>query len=174
MESLKKRLASLGGFSLVELVLYISLSSIVVGITSYVMVAQLDTYAFVSERQGSLADASYTMGRISNELTYVETSDLVNVDNDAITFVDTTGNNVSLALDNTGPTPTITRNGETLLDDVVAFTLDYYDINNNATTTIADIRRITVTLTCGDVNNQGNITLTKSITPRNFIYANYE
>lgn len=162
------------GFSLIELVLYIALSGIVVGVVSQIMRVHLNSYAFIASRQSALADVRYALSRMTYELLRVETADIIAVSASEIQFVDEGGANTSFTLGASGSGQGIFRGAELLMFPVNSFQIKYYDSAGAETAVIADIRKMELTVTTQALGDEGNITLSTMVTPRSFIYEGYQ
>lgn len=165
------------GFTLIELVLFISLSAIVVGATSYIMVNQLDAYSFISNRQETLSDSRYAFNRAASELIFLDTAEITAIAADQIDFVDQNGFNATFS---TGASTesagglALYRGNEILIDPITSLTFTYLDQNGAETAVIGEIRQILMTVTTEPVANEGALTLSTRVIPRNFVYENYQ
>lgn len=162
------------GFSLVELVLFIALSGIIVGVVAQIMRTHLNSYAFIASRQSALADARYALNRMTYELLRVETADIITISSSEIQFIDEGGTNTSFTLGPSGSGQGIFRGAELLLFPVNSFQIKYYDSARAETAVIADIRKMELTVTTQALGSEGNITLSTMVTPRSFIYEGYQ
>ena len=131
MKIRKKRLNE-KGFTLIELVLFISLSAIVVGTASYVMVNQIDAYSFISNRQETLSDSRYAFNRAASELIYLDTAEITAIAADQIDFVDRNGlaaNFSTGASAESAGSLALYRGNEILVDPITSLTFTYLDAN---------------------------------------------
>lgn len=178
MSKLSNRLRSARGFTLVEIVMYIVLAGLGMGVAYQSFVGQVDSYAFLAQRKATLADARYAMNRMTYELLRVETADISAISADGIYFTDQNGNNTSFKLEATGDSLAINRGTEKLLDHVQEFAIKYYDESDTELDAhegnIASVRRIEISITTKEQGNEGDLNLTTKITPREYIYANYQ
>ena len=162
------------GFTLIEAVLCIVISSIMVGVTSQAMIGNLTTYAFISNRQATLSDMRYAMNLMTNELTRITTATIQSISANSITFTDINGNGATYSTGMQNGELTLLKNNEALAGPITSFTLTYRDQNNNVTASIANVRKIQLTLTSAAQSDEGTIALTTTVIPRNFLYANYQ
>lgn len=162
------------GFTLIELVLYLVISAILFGVTAQLMRTQVDAYALMSGRQSALSDARYTLNRMASELILIRTADIISIAPDNLQFMDTGGNLTSFRLGTAGGVPTIFRGNDALLSPMQAFQINYYDQNEQPTAVLANIRKFQVNLTMAAQGTEGNLSISTMVTPRNFVYTNYQ
>jgi prepilin-type N-terminal cleavage/methylation domain-containing protein len=162
------------GFTLMELVLYIAVMAILLGVTTRVLISEIGAYSYVSKRQSAISDARYALNRISSELIHLETADILLASSSEIQFTDTGGVNTSFKLDVDGDDQAIYRGAEVMISPINNFNLTYYDQNNNVTTTISDIRKIEVEVITEPLDEEGEVSFKTMVTPRNFIYDSYQ
>lgn len=162
------------GFSALEVVLYVALSAIIVGVTVPILRTHINAYSFITNRHTALSDVSYALNRISHELLRVETADITAIAADSIEFVDDDGIATEFSVAANGTVNALYRGNELLLSPVQTFAMEYYDLNNNVTANITDIRKFEITITTAAVSNEGTITLSTHVMPRAFIYENYQ
>lgn len=165
------------GFTLIELVLFISLSAIVVGVTSYIMVNQIDAYSFVSNRQETLSDSRYAFNRAASELIFLDTAEITGIAASQIDFIDQNGLNTNFSSGASAEVAgemALYRGNEILIDPIASLTFNYLDQNGLETAVIGEIRQILMTVTTEPVANEGALTLTTRVVPRNFVYENYQ
>lgn len=162
------------GFSIIELILYISLSAIILGVTSQIMRNHVDAYSFITNRHSALSDAGYALDRIVYELLRIETADIISIDGDSIEFVDKDNNPASFKLAANGSNMALFRGNELMVSPVQSFSIKYYDLNGNVTAVIGDIRKFEVGIVTAPVASEGSITLSTMVTPRPFLYENYQ
>lgn len=163
-----------GGFSLVELVLYIAVSGLIFGVTAQAMMTQLESYVLISERQNTLSDVRYTLNRIAGELLHLETGDILAATSQSLTFLDEQSAATSFSLDAMSTPNAVLRGTQTLLSPVQDLQFTYYDQNEIPTVDILEIRKIEISITSQASGDEGNITLSTMITPRSFVYSGYQ
>ena len=161
------------GFSMIEMILSIVISGIILGVTVQVMRTHIDAYSFITNRDTALSDASYALNRMAYELLRVDTADILTIAEDSIEFTDDDGNAASFETGPSGDDDGLFRGDELLLTPVDSLLITYYDINSVETAVIADIRKIELTLITAPLGTEGSITLKTMVTPRAFIYENY-
>lgn len=159
---------------MIELILSLVICSIIVGVTSQIMKTHIDAYSFITNRHTALSDASYALNRISYELMRIKTADILAVSNTSISFVDSNGANATFATGANGGKTALFRGAELLVTPIQSFAVAAYDQNNVLTAVIANIRKFKITITTAPVAAEGSLTLSTMITPRAFVYANYQ
>jgi hypothetical protein len=174
-----RRLKNSKGFTLVEAVLGLVMGAMVLGVTSQTLLNNMDSYTFVANRKSALGDARYAMDRMSYELLRVDSADLVAIEPTRIRFTDDTGTLTSFRLGTNGDTLALFRDTDLLVDKISSFALTYLDNDGNTVApdavNIPQVKRIKITLTTEEVDDEGQITLSTTVTPRVFIgYSNYQ
>lgn len=167
---IQKRLKSQAGFTMVELVLYVVLVSIMFGVAARTFMAQADSYGFISQRNGAMSDAHYAIDRISYDILRVNLDEVESFDATSISFTDNTG--VSTDYHFTGTA--LMRGQENFLDGVKSFTVVGYDANNAETENLNAVCRFKVTIETQPKQDEGSISLTTTITPRTMMYAGFQ
>lgn len=157
-----------------EIALAIGLMAIVMAMISQSLLAGLDTFNFVSGRQQMLNDTRYALNRISNELLQIKTEDLITLENDKIEFVDHDGLTASFEESLYNGINALYRDNELLLTSIQSFQIKYLDSFGIETADLNSVRQFNVTLVAQGDATQGDLTLTTTVVPRNFIYSNYE
>jgi len=133
-----------------------------------------DAYSFIANRQTAIADSRYALDRISTELLLIESADLISATTNQIEFEDNNGVDTSFELGSYNGQTALMRDNEPMIVPVSNFEIKYYDDSNTETAVLDDIRKIEVAITTAEIGNEGNVVLTGSIFPRNFIYDNYQ
>lgn len=165
---------------MIEVVLALVVGAMIVGITTESMINNVDSYVFLANRKAALGDARYAMNRISQELLTVNTGNITTTNGTKIVFTSDAATSVEFKLAANGSKLGIFRNSDLLVDNVSSFTFAYYDANGAqldplAAGTPAATKRIKFTITTQAVDNEGNVTLSTIVTPRDFIgYNNYQ
>lgn len=166
------------GFTLVELVMYITIIGLGMGVAYGAFSSQVDSYSFIAQRKMTMNDARYALNQINYELMRVENSGISSITSNQIYFSDRNGNDTSFRLVENSGVFSLNRGNETLLDHVQTFDIKYYDENGaelDATDgNIASIRKFSVTITTQPQSDEGEITLSMNITPREYVYDNFQ
>lgn len=175
-----QRLKRTGGFSLIEVVLALVISAMVVGVTTEGMLNSVDSYSFIANRKSALGDVRYAMNRISEDMLRVNSGDITTTNATEIRFTDETAAATSYRLATNGSGLGVFRGADLMVDKVSAFTVAYYDGNGNVLDptlggTPSNTRRVKFTITTAPVSGEGSVTLTSTVTPREFLgYNNYQ
>lgn len=175
---IKRFLKNSRGFTLVELLLSVTIAGLILGVASETMMRQAETYDFIASRKNTVADLRFAMNRLSDELLLIETSDLQSISGSSISFTDQNGSQVSVSLVADGDGSDLYWGNDLLAEDVTSLSFEY---QNGAGTTleatedsIEDVRRIKVTMTGGKGGSK-DITMSTTVVPRSFIgYSNYQ
>jgi prepilin-type N-terminal cleavage/methylation domain-containing protein len=165
------------GFTLIEMVLYVVVSGLILATASQLLLSQVESFSFMTSRQTVVADTRYALNRITGELILIETDDISSIASDEIQFTDSTASATSFRSNTSGDDLALFRGDEMLLDSIESFDLKYYDANDNelfSDEEINDIRRVEVTITTKEKADEGSITLTTMVIPRNFLYSGYQ
>ena len=162
------------GFTLVEIILSISLIGILFALTSVVLRQGLDAYAHISSRAPQLQAARYAMERMVRELRREgdDANDQIqNISATQVSFTDNLGNNTSFNLNG----QTLRRGTDTLLNNVTSLTFTGYKSDNVTTTSSANqVRRIRIQLTTLPPGQIASLTLRTDIFLRNYMYENWQ
>lgn len=166
------------GFTLIGIIMGVVVSGIVLGIASQIFSSQMDTYSFITTRKTTLSDTRYALNKISDELLTIETNDILDIDSDQFSFTDHAGNQTDYDLEASGASLAIYRGGEKLLDNVKSFQIKYYDQNGNELLAeagnISSVRQFELIITTEEQGHEGELTLSTKVTPREYIYSNYQ
>ncbi|MDO8518976.1 MAG: prepilin-type N-terminal cleavage/methylation domain-containing protein [Deltaproteobacteria bacterium] len=162
------------GFTMIEMVLYMVVAAIITGVTVHVMRTHVNAYSFITNRHTALSDVSYALNRMSYELLRVETAEITAIAADSIDFTDDDGNAASFETAANADGTGLYRGDELLISPVTSFDLVYYDLNGIETNVIADVRSIKMTVVTAPQDTEGSITLSTMVTPRAFVYENYQ
>lgn len=168
------RLKKQAGMTIVEMVLYVVSSGILMGVTSEVLLSHIDTYQFMSQNQSTEADVRYALNRISSDLMKLAHDNVSQLSDNSITFVDTDNVVTDYGTGSSNGKTALLRGNEPLLTSVASFQIKGFDMNGQITTNISNIRRYTVTVKTQPSGNEGAITLSTTVTPREYIYASYQ
>ncbi len=152
------------GFSMVELIIVIVISSILAVIALPIL--QTGFHAYFSQRD--LSDANWqgrlALARISRDLSSLpSTGNISTAGSTQLTFVDNNNLSVSYALSNSN----LQRNTKTLANGIGSINFAYYDSTGAVTATIANIRYVGVTLNV--IQNNTNFNLSSLLSLRNIV-----
>lgn len=132
------------GFTLIEMVIVMVITSIVVIIAASIFRSGFSNYFTLVDVTALNNQISNSMTRISLEL--AQASSFSAASATSMTFKTTTGSTITYSW----ASPTITRTGtsaQTLSDKTTSFALNYYQANYSATTTLTLIRAVTISMT---------------------------
>jgi len=160
------------GFTLIELILTISLIGILLVCSGLLLTQGLDSYSKVFFRSSSLEESRYAMERMVRELRKIgdEGNALQNIDSDQITFLDE--NDTDATFSHSGQS--LYRNGNLLLDNVSALTFTGFRENGSTTTAAVQVRRVQIRLSTLPPGQNSPIILQTGVFLRNFIYENFQ
>lgn len=145
------------GFTLIEMIVSLILIGIISAVAGIGLVQISEGYVFAKRNAETIQKVQIAMTRIVKELgaaTAVTTPTATSV---SCTRPPGPVTN-AIALSGSG----IQINGTTLIDNVTAFNLAYFDAAGATTATAANIRRIDITFTVTDADNHAT-TLTNSV-----------
>lgn len=130
-------------FTLVELVVTITLVAIVGALGTGIVVLSGRAYARSKTYQDSFSDASYALNRMALELRNVASPNhFLSISSNSISF-QIAGQAYTYALSGTE----LLRNGQPLAAGVSSLALTYYDASNIETANPASVQRIAIALT---------------------------
>lgn len=161
------------GFTLIELILTIVLTSAIFAVSAISLEQGLSSYYHISERSTNLLAARYALDRMARELALSEdllAKRISSISDTRIDFFDSTGVATNFLLSGTQ----ILRSGQLLLDNVTSLTFTGFDFNNNITTIGANIRRVGINFQTLPPGQTAPLRLRTYIFIRNFMYENYK
>lgn len=180
MKSLKNN----NGFTLLEIIVALAISAIMFGLAAETLINQAEISSFISGRKTSIADLRHALGLMTDELQHINTADIIDISSTKIEFYDEEGNATCYELGADGSDLAIYRgNDDVLLPHVNDFDIEYQDGDGNTlsltpdqiATSIAETRRIKLSITTEPKGNKGTITLNSLVIPREFLgYSNYQ
>lgn len=166
------------GFTLVEIIMYIVIAGLGMGVTYGAFSSQVDSYSNIAQRKMAMSDTRYAINRITYELMRVENSNISSITSHRVSFTDSSDSSTSFQLSGSGDSQSLDRGTEKLLDHVKTFDVVYYDEDGNVLDAIDDnisqIRKFEITVTTLAQGDEGELSLSATITPREFIYDNYQ
>lgn len=170
------------GFTLLELLLAMTVAGIIFGVATETMMRQADTYSFVSNRKTTMASLRHTMKQITYEFMRLSTDDILDISPTKIEFINFDGDDTSFHIDTASAgdgSLSLYSGSDEILLNTQSFDLEYQDGSGNELDEdpeqIDEIRRIKVTISTEAQANEGSITLSTLITPREFIgYNNFQ
>lgn len=161
------------GFTLVEIILCVSLVGILFATTAILLDRGVASFATISERGAKNQDARFAMERMVRELILVDagpSGELQNFQTASLSFRDNLGLNTDFHLTGT----TLYRGSDPLLENVTALTFTGYQSNNNTTQAAPQVRRIRVQLSALPQGETAAMTLRTDVFLRTDMYENFQ
>lgn len=158
------RIQKARGFTLIELIIVILLMGIIMAVASKMLSQGLTGYLtsknlIEAEWQGQIG-----LERMARDIHLIRSlGDISTASASQLIYTDTSGTSITFQLSGT----TLMRNSQVLADGVQSLIFSYFNKNGASTSTLSDIRYITISLNV--TQNNTNITLTTSIYPRNLV-----
>lgn len=157
------------GFTLIEMVLGITLMSLMIGAAALAFKPVLDVWGLTSPLNESTDITSYALSRMSFETSQIKDDTSLTVANAGrLKFTDVSNSSIDYSLAGTN----LMRNADILARGVQSVAFSYYDINNTAITTPqvapskTNVWRIVIKMT---VQKGGqSVTMESEVHPRNF------
>lgn len=171
---LKAKVQNSKGFSFVETTLYVSVASIIMATASQAMMSQIESYSQLTQTQTEVMDTHYALHSIANELLRVDSTDIIAIASSQIDFVDANGTTTKFTTGTYKGHTALFRGSDVLLPDIQSFTMTYYDEHGHQTNNISNVRQYKVTIKTVQTGKEGVVNLTTTVTPREFLYANYK
>ncbi len=141
-----------GGFTLIEVITALALGGLLLAVAGFGLIATVQGYFLAAENAAMSQKAQLAMTRLTNEyLTCYDCEPTVDPDNDPTTLTNVLGSR-TLILNGTN----LTINGDTLIDQVNSFTVQYEADN-----------RITITMILNHAQAGSQITFSTRVLPRN-------
>lgn len=161
------------GFTLVEIILSITLTAILFTLSGLILRQGLDSYAHISSRSAALQKARYAMERMVRELRRVgdePTKNIQNIQPTRITFVDDQGLTTDFNLNG----QILQRGNDRLLDNVISLTFTGYKDDNQVTPAGPQVRRIGIQFSMLPLGETVSILLRTNVFIRNYMYENFQ
>ncbi len=152
------------GFTLIELIVVIVLTSLIAGVVSAIIAQGAQSYLTAknvldADWQGRLA-----IERMARDIRAIASPlSITTATATQLTFTDFSGTSVSYSLSGTN----LMRNSQILADGISSLTFSYFDKNGASTATISLIRYITITINI--TKNNTNFSLSTSVYPRDLL-----
>lgn len=162
------------GFTLIELIIVITILGIAGGVVGYILMGTVDAWTFKANRNDILCDGRLAMNRMVREIREIkDRSNVSKAKSSEFRFINASDVDIKYKLDRDGLLNRTENGTENLLAEYVSdLTFTYFDsggatINNPDTSPDAtDIRRIRINLTL--TKNGENVYLQSDSVPRNF------
>lgn len=160
------------GFTLVEIILSVSLVGILFIFASLLLRGGLDAYTHVSQRGANLQAARFAMDRMIRELIQVEDDNQNNIQtiqSNRIVFVDSLGMMSDFELIGQN----LMRNNDILLSNVTALTFTGFTSANTITSSGSQVRRVRIQFSTLPPGQTAPLTLRTDVFIRNYMYDNF-
>ncbi len=161
------------GFTLVEVILAITLIGILFTVGSVVLKQGLDSYATIAQRGAALQAARLPFERMVRELRRCgddANNGVQNIQTTQIHFTDS--NNINTNFNWSGTT--LRRGNDTLLDNVTALTFTGFKSDNSQTSSAQQTRRVRIQISVLPTGQTMPITLRSDVFLRNYFYENWQ
>lgn len=169
-----KRWQNKKGFTLVEIILSISLIAILFSLSAWILDRGVSSFSAIASRAKKHQEARYAMERMTRELLVVSTGsqgDLTNLQTSQISFKDQLGISTNFNLNG----QTLSRGTDILLENVTGLTFTGYNSSNQTTQSNPQVRRIRIQLTTLPVGQTAPLTFRTDIFLRgDEMYDNFQ
>ena len=155
------------GFSLVELIITLTVTAIIAGMAAQLLSRSVIMYGYIYERKEALHSSRMALQRITRELRQIASSDsIVYASQDSIRFFKQGGENISIAWQS----KVIRLNGQPLADKIYSFKFEYYDDQKiQLQTPVSDPKKIwRIGFELITKPNNHSLKLQYEVEPRNF------
>ncbi len=164
---MKKYLISSNGMTLVELIMVIVIVGTIAGFVGNIIFYEINTYNIVTSRKTGTQNARFASQYMAKEIRLIADPDSIfQANSDSLRFSDLDGNTIRYKL----VSGELLRNSDLLLQDITAFSFDYFDGSGTLLTQpisdLSEIRSVTFQLTTSHRGQE--ITSRVNVTPRNF------
>lgn len=160
------------GFTLVEIILSVSLVGILFIFAGLLLRSGLDAYTHLSQRGANLQASRFAMDRMIRELIQVEDdnpNNIQSIQSNRIVFVDSLGITSDFELIGQN----IMRNNDILLGNVTSLTFTGFASDNSITTAAPQVRRVRIQFSTLPPGQTAPLTLRTDIFVRNYMYDNF-
>ena len=161
------------GFTLIELVVVITIIGIIAGVVGFILFGAVDAWTFRLKRAGLLSDGRLAINRIVREVREVkDLTSVIAASSSQFRFIDTDDTDITYSLNGSDLERTEDGTANTLAENVSSLSFTYYDFNGSTISTPAvsssatDIRRVLIDLTL--TKDGEDVYLESESVPRNF------
>lgn len=160
------------GFTMVEIILSISLTAILAFAAGVALLQGLNSYRQISTRTNNLQAVRHAMDRMVREIIRSGDTPQTNIQNiqGKLTLIDDLALAATFELDGTD----LERNGSLLAGNVTGLTFTGFKDDNTQTTAGPQVRRVRIQLTTLPVGETVPLTLTTDVFIRNYMYENFK
>ncbi len=163
-----KRVLNNAGMTLMEMILVISLASILISASVVFLQPVLDSWTLAQSRSEGLNQAQYALGRMSSEIAALkDSSSVVTASASEFRFIDVDSNNIRYYLSGTN----LMRNSDVLARGVQSLAFSYTNISEASVSAPAvspsatDLWRVAVRVSVQ--KGEQSVTLESKVQPRN-------
>lgn len=161
-------------FTLIELILTVSVLSIIALVVARMLLIGLDTYAAISSRSIAVQQARAGLGRVRDECVRFNAATLTGIADTQMDFIDGGGVPTNVRQIMIGPELSVVRGNDLLVPSVGFIDFDYRDGTGNLVTDPLAVRRINVELNVLARGGFGAMTYRTEIFPRAFMYNGFQ
>ena len=161
------------GFTLIELIIVITIIAIITGVVGYILLGAVDAWTFKFNRNDLLWDGRLAVNRIVREIRQIkDTTSVTTANASQFRFIDVDDVDITYSLSSTDLNRTEDGTANVLAEDVSSMGFSYYDSNGDTISTptvspsATDIRRVQIDLTLRKSGE--NVYVQSESTPRNF------
>ena len=161
------------GFTLVEIILSISLAMILFATTAILLDRGIASFGSISKRGSNNQDARFAMERMVRELILIKSGsggDLSNIQTTQVSFKDKQGLSTDFHL--TGST--LYRGNDPLLNHVTGLTFTGYKSDNSTTSAVPQTQRIRIQLVTLPEGQTATLVLRTDVFLRSDMYVNFQ
>ncbi|MDD2731081.1 MAG: prepilin-type N-terminal cleavage/methylation domain-containing protein [Candidatus Portnoybacteria bacterium] len=166
------------GFTFVETIISVVIVAIIASVAARVLLAGLDVYKLVVDRNNTFQSSRMAMERMVDELIHLESTDLTWMTNERIGFRDMNGIATDFDMDSVSGSgytfPCIFRGDDYLVGNVTHLDFDYLNEDGGNTIWSWLVRRINIDFTVEAPRGAGALRLRTDVFPRRFMYTDFE
>ncbi len=152
------------GFTLIEMIVVMAISAILLAIAAPLLSNAISAFFGAAQLNDAAWQSRLAMERMSHDIRGIPASLSISIANsNELSYVDSHGNSVDYTVSGN----LLTLNGNTLANGVQSLNFNYYDVNGNSTSTIANMVYIGIILNI--VENSTNQTVETVVAPRNLL-----
>lgn len=160
------------GYTLLELVLTLTIASIIAVSITIMMRSALSAMSMSLEWSESYAGAQRAADQMFDEIMDIGTGDITAVTSTQLTFTDISSLSTNFRVVNPGSNGVLNRGTEILAENISALTFTYYDSTGATTLTAANVRAVKAEMTVR-VGTRGDFKVRFIAYPRGLHYSSY-